>query len=613
MSRRTFIPIPLALLAVFLFLFASCSGGSVTEEPSAPAETAETAAEEHPIPEETPMNTELALFPAVSAAESFNRMTFRYTSASPLELNVVYSVDGAWEEDRFYLEAGEEGTFSALIKPYLKGKTASDLRFDSIRPLDGKKLDARILSAELETVPVYAKDVLTLEGSRYKVGIKLSWGGGISEIHDRDNPVKGLGNLCNNCDTGRLIQQSYYGTGANGEYKPGEFNGSVWTYNPVQGGNKYNQTSRIIDVTVGEDFVTIKAQPADWSTKDFLTPSYMENTYTVSEDWIRIDNRFVDFSGWDNPPRSQEIPAFYTVSWLDSFVRYAGRDSWTGGALTWERNLPFWGDSGVHSQCVFPLEAGQTETWCAWVNEQADYGIGLYVPGADVLVAGRHAYNKSKNPADGATNYVAPLETFAIASFRPVEYSSLITTGSVAEIRAAFSKYRDFTENAFLLGNSGRVLTADYRTLDLTSPDALPVFGAPVNNASASFDEAVGAVCLTADVGFDPYIAIGYGYSSPVLSADDYRNLRIEYMIPEDNRDSRYSAEFFLCSGSTAGPTAGISIRVSGLAADGEWHTEDISLDKDFWSGEIRLIRFDFFDGCADGDRMYVRKIELLP
>ena len=559
------------------------------------------------------MNTVMSLFPAVPQAENFNRVTFRYTSPSPLALDVIYSVDGEWVEDTFYLEAGEDGVFSALIKPYLKGKTASDLRFDRVRPLDGKALNARILSAEPETVPVYAKDVLYLEGSRYKVGIKLSWGGGISEIYDRDNPVKGLDNLCNNCDTGRLIQQSYYGTGANGEYTPGEFNGSVWSYNPVQGGNKYNQPSRIIDVTVGEDSVTVKAQPGDWSTKDFLTPSYMENTYTVSEDRIRIDNRFVDFSGWDNPPRSQEIPAFYTVSWLDAFVRYAGKSSWTGDALTWERNLPFWGDASVHDRCVFPLEAGQTETWCAWVNEAADYGIGLYVPGADVLLAGRHAYNGSKNPADGATNYVAPLETFAIMSFRPVVYSSLITTGSVSAIRSVFEKNRDFTDNAFLAANSGRKLTADYRVLDLTSPDALPVFGDPVNNASASFDADMGAVCLTAEVGFDPYIGIGYGASVPSLSAEDFGTIRITYMIPEENREAEYGAELFLCAGDTGNPTAGKSVRVAGLPADGEWHEEEIPLEGDFWKGKIHLIRFDFFNGCADGDRMYVKKIELMP
>ena len=609
MRRRAILSVCLALFAVFP-LFSSCTGGNEAAEESAETEL---QPEHDPIPEDDPMNTVLSLFPAVRSTESFNRMTFRYASASPLALNVIYSVDGEWVEDTLYLEAGEDAVFSALIKPYLKEKTARDLRFDSMRPLDGKKLNARILSAELETVPVYAKDVLTLEGNRYKVGIKLSWGGGISEIYDRDNPVKGLGNLCNNCDTGRLIQQSYYGTGANGEYTPGEFNGSVWSYNPVQGGNKYNQPSRIIDVIVGENSVTVKAQPGDWSTRDFLTPSYMENTYTVSEDWIRIDNRFVDFSGWDNPPRSQEIPAFYTVSWLDAFVRYAGRSSWTGDALTWERDLPFWGDSSVHDRCVFPLETGQTETWCAWVNEAADYGIGLYVPGADILLAGRHAYNGSKDPADGATNYVSPLETFAITPYRPVEYSSLISTGSVSAIRSVFEENRDFTDNAFLAANSGRKLTADYRILDFSSPDMTAVFRDPVHNASASYDGDLGAVCLTADAGSDPYIGIGYGASSPALSADDYRTIRIEYRIPEEDWEAEYSAELFLCAGDTLQPTAGISVRMSGLPADGEWHTEEISLDEEFWHGEIHLIRFDFFDGCADGDRIYVKRIELLP
>ena len=543
----------------------------------------------------------------------FNRLSVTYTSEGPVRLTVSYTVFGRETEDVFYLEAGENAVFSALIRPYLKGQIAQSPKILSAEPLRKGDADPVITAFTTEEAPVYAKDVLYLEGSRYRVGIKLSWGGGISEIYDRDNPVKGLDNLCNNCDTGRLIQQSYYGTGANGEYTPGEFNGSVWSYNPVQGGNKYNQPSRIIDVAVEENSVTVKAQPGDWSTRDFLTPSYMENTYTVSEDWIRIDNRFVDFSGWDNPPRSQEIPAFYTVSWLDAFVRYAGRSSWTGDALTWERDLPFWGDSSVHDRCVFPLETGQTETWCAWVNEAADYGIGLYVPGADILLAGRHAYNGSKDPADGATNYVAPLETFAITPYRPVEYSSLIATGSVSAIRSVFERNRDFTDNAFLAANSGRKLTADYRTLVFDSPDMAAVFRDPVHNASASFDGDLGAVCLTADAGSDPYIGIGYGASSPALSADDYRSILIEYMIPEEDWEAEYSAELFLCAGDTLQPTAGISVRMSGLPADGEWHTEEISLDEEFWHGEIHLIRFDFFDGCADGDRMYVKRIELLP
>ena len=88
--------------------------------------------------------------------------------------------------------------------------------------------------------------------------------------------------------------------------------------------------------------------------------------------------------------------------------------------------------------------------------------------------------------------------------------------------------------------------------------------------------------------------------------------MRITYKIPEENWDAEYGAELFLCAGDTWEPTAGRSVRVTGLPADGEWHTAEIPLTGDFWKGDIHLIRFDFFDACADGDRMFVRKIELL-
>ena len=115
------------------------SGLPGQSEPPQPAETDEPVPNEQSIPEAESMNIVMSLFPAVPQAESFNRVTFRYTSPSPLALDVIYSVDGEWVEDTFYLEAGEDGVFSALIKPYLKGKTASDLRFDRVLVFTGKR------------------------------------------------------------------------------------------------------------------------------------------------------------------------------------------------------------------------------------------------------------------------------------------------------------------------------------------------------------------------------------------------------------------------------------------------------------------------------------------
>ena len=81
---------------------------------------------------------------------------------------------------------------------------------------------------------------------------------------------------------------------------------------------------------------------------------------------------------------------------------------------------------------------------------EEDYGIGLFVPGADTFFAGKHAYNRSKDPDNGACNYVAPVNRIRMISYKPIEYSYLMTTGSVEEIRAVFAARRDFADNLSL-------------------------------------------------------------------------------------------------------------------------------------------------------------------
>lgn len=379
--------------------------------------------------------------------DGVNRFTLLYSSSCPLKFRASYSLDDGTEiNDLLYLEAGNEKEFSFLIEGYLENKKANrvdSLTFESF----GDEFDFTFDKLTAETIPVYSSSCHEIKGMRFTVGIKLSWGGGICEIIDCENPVPGLTNLVNQCDTGRLIQQSYYGTGANGEYTPGTFMESNWSYNPVQGGNKHNQPSRLIDLKISADSVWIRCQPADWSNKDWLTPSYMENTYTVYDDRISVDNRFIDFSGWKHGISSQEIPAFYTVSYLDSFVHYNGNAAWTGGALSYERNLNFWGDSRYHNDCEFGNTSNKPETWCAWVNENDNYGIGLYVPGADMFLAGRFMYNASKDPGDGATNYVAPVNSFRLPNFKPFRYSYLLTCGSTEQIRAVFEANKNFAFN----------------------------------------------------------------------------------------------------------------------------------------------------------------------
>lgn len=464
--RRLGLPVLL-----FLLLFPSCGQEGAEETaalPSVPAETVETAEiTETTKGEETGMQSvkirraHTLTFDEGTYAESFNRLTMTYTSAEPLRCTVFYSEDGAECSDDFFLEAGENRTFSGLTGNYLAGKKGIDLVSMTLSTCTGKETEFTLHDLTAEDYPIYSSDTYYLENERFKVGIRLMWGGGICYISDVKNPVAGLTNLINQADTGRLIQQSYYGTGPNGKYTPGNFNNSDWRYNPVQGGDKYQNHSRIIDVVVKDSSVYIKSQPQDWSLDGQITPSYMENTYTVTEDCIRVDNRFVDFSGWTHPSVHQELPAFYTVSYLDCFTWYDGSKPWTDDTLSFRDDLEFWGDPKYAADCRFPIRKSNTETWCAWTNPSDDYGIGLYVPNIDMFYAGKHAYNGSKNPDSGACNYVAPLNQLKLVSYHPIEYSYLITVGSVEDIRAVFTEKRDFADNHTLRTNYTSMRIAD--------------------------------------------------------------------------------------------------------------------------------------------------------
>ena len=58
-------------------------------------------------------------------------------------------------------------------------------------------------------------------------------------------------------------------------------------------------------------------------------------------------------------------------------------------------------------------------------------------------------YDHSPDPMSASCNYVAPLVLVQIKPFTPIEYSYLMTAGSVAEIRERFTAAKDFADNLF--------------------------------------------------------------------------------------------------------------------------------------------------------------------
>ncbi len=380
-------------------------------------------------------------------ASDFNKYKITYSSTAPLKAIVTYTDGGELVTDVVYLEAGEH-IFSCLTLGYINGDYANNVTSVDICVL-GAETNAEFVLYDMvtEKVEIINGGTTYISNDRYVLGVNVIWGGGISYILDRNNDNTEIANLINNADTGRLIQQSYYGTNDPSEYVCGQYGGGPWPYNPVQGGNVFAQSSRIIDVEILGASIYVKAQPRDWA-KTEIAPCYMENIYTIYSDRIQVDNRLVDFSGYTKHQLThQELPAFYTIGYLNTFEYYGGTESWTDGELTVEDSLGFWGDS---QNPYFRLRRGNTETWCAWVNGNDDYGIGLYVPNVDMFIAGRHAYESdpdSSDPASGSCSYVAPINSLRIVSYEDFEYSYLITTGSTSEIRELFDQYKDFEDN----------------------------------------------------------------------------------------------------------------------------------------------------------------------
>ncbi|MBR4961718.1 MAG: hypothetical protein IKY52_12550 [Clostridia bacterium] len=366
----------------------------------------------------------------------FNRITFRYHAAAPMTGVVLYEVDGQTVQDVFFLEAAQDGTFQLLIRDALAGKLAENCRMSSLTAPRGYSHDAELYEITTDTADLTGEPILERGGVR--LGITLEMGGAIAALYDDGAPA-GYTNLLNRCDTGRLIQQSYYGCRTE-PYELGEFMGNPWPYNPVQGGDKGGYRSRIISYTRSDDEIYIKAQPYDWGHVGSITPSYMENRYRFLEDGlILVENRFTDFSGLNHPVSHQELPAFYVVSALDTFT-------WEDAGIRCSRDdMIFWPlakDQNFHLQ-------EPDSAFCVW-HEQSGYGVGLAVPGVEQYYAGRHEYNGSKDPHDAGTNYVAPLQSIRLQSYVPLSYRYLLAVGDLETIAGKFRRILPQMDNRSL-------------------------------------------------------------------------------------------------------------------------------------------------------------------
>lgn len=392
----------------------------------------------------------------------FNYYGVKYKSDAYMRGEVTYLVRNKEYTEEFFLEpCGEANEFHSFIDGCLDNRKANGFCEITFEPLDKEMADFTLYGIGLFNREV-PKDDVFIESNGYKLGVNLVWGGALSYLEDTDSNVQAVKkdgkifvdskaserygvrsvnnnvNLINRYDPGRLVQQSYYGTS---NYDCGEFMGNRWNYNPVQGGNQFGESSKIVDLICDENSIYIKCRPLDWAkSAEDITPSYMEAIYMISKGLINISCRFVDFSGYDEAYTTQEMPAFYCIEPFNRFVYYSGDKPWIGDTkLSYENKLIFWPDAGYPN-------FNSTENWSAFIGEFDDsFGIGLYVPNEASFLAGvfdRENTTEKDPSVDDSTSYIAAVEWHTFKSFNPMEYSYYISTGTAGEIRSNFETIR---------------------------------------------------------------------------------------------------------------------------------------------------------------------------
>ena len=389
----------------------------------------------------------------------FNYYGIEYSADCYIKATINYSAGVKNKREDFFLEPSKEKTvFYSFVDDALEGKRGNRVNSITFETLTEGSENIQIYGFSVFNREIPEQEIF-IQNDTHKLGIDLLWGGALSYLEDLDSNVQAVSvdgkikvdsnasdryntesvndnvNLINRNDTGRLVQQSYYGTI---EYDHGVYMENDWRYNPVQGGNQFNDASKIVDLRVTDNSIYVKCRPLDWAKeKEYITPSYMEATYSLEKGAVHAKCRFVDFSGYPEAEATQEIPAFYCIEPLNNFVYYGGDKPWTNGKLTSEPDLIFWPDAG------YPNFYSK-ENWSAFTGEFEDsFGIGVYVDNEEAFLAGvfnRETTTNEDPSKDGPTSYIAIVKNRIFKSFDPYQYEYYLATGDTTEIRNTFKK-----------------------------------------------------------------------------------------------------------------------------------------------------------------------------
>src|SRR6266852_705945 len=260
-----------------------------------------------------------------------------------------------------------------------------------------------------------------------RIGLQTIWGGSIVEVS-----LNGT-NFVNEHDTGREVQAAQYDGSAQYDNCAGCTGNFGW--NPVQGGDKYDQGSPVLTQTLTADSLYIKAQPYQWNPDDkgggagqpVLGDTYVEATISAVPDHaftFKVHYKITHFGTDQHANSIQEFPAVYVNLGFDRFVSDTSTTPWTNAPVTFV-TLP---QLPLGSPTLYA-----SEQWGGFVDS-SDNGLTVFVPGMAPYIGGFAAAGDS-GPTGFGTNYFAPRTFFTFGPNSVLEGDVYLLAGEYRHAR----------------------------------------------------------------------------------------------------------------------------------------------------------------------------------
>jgi hypothetical protein len=248
--------------------------------------------------------------------------------------------------------------------------------------------------------------VVYIQNKRIKLGVDEARGGGICFLCARGKDGTDGDNVINTWDTGRFIQQSYYGN-----QDGSTWNGTPWMWNPVQGGSWDGQPSKVVQMNkISESELNIQTIPRNWGGCGMCNNVLMTTNIILGGEgdpdapFVRVSCKMSYKGTIKHKPRVQEIPACFFNACFSELVY---KELKTGIV---KREVP--GPPGQPGNGC--MRDNADPKWVGYVNPQTGQSVFIRSPSATKLTVYR--VDIPGNPIASNCSYMAPLIT---AGFTP--------------------------------------------------------------------------------------------------------------------------------------------------------------------------------------------------